>query len=366
MRGLIPSILLLALACTAGGAGDTTDDPGSTGPASTGAAPTTGAPATTGEANTGGEGSETGGPDSTGEPVDGLRVNHLQALGTHNSYHISPGSSVKDLDYTHRPLPDQLDGGVRQFELDVHFNQPGEAIDIYHLEVIDMMSTCATLTDCLQAMRGWSDAHAEHHMLYLMLEIKTPYNQILVDDLFDTLEQQILEVWPRERLLTPDDLQGDAADLPAAIAARGWPTVEATRGKLLVVLHDGANWRARYVADGTAGRLLFPDAFGDLSLPYAAVHSINDAIDDAATIADVVDAGHIVRTRADADNVEPPINDHTRADAALASGATFISTDYPPPKGELDYVFAIPDGTPSRCNPRSAPPDCTAAQIEAL
>ena len=41
-----------------------------------------------------------------------------------------------------------------------------------------------------------------------------------------------------------------------------------------------------------------------------------------------------------------------------------IFTDYPPPKGEVDYVFEIPGGTPSRCNPRTAPPDCTPAMIE--
>lgn len=364
MRGLAVSLLALA-SCSPADGGDTGDtSTGTTAAASSGEAPTTGEPATSGTTtgtSTGSSSSET-----TGAPVDGLRINHLQALGTHNSYHISPGPSVKDLDYTHRPLPEQLDGGVRKFELDLHFNDPGQPIDVYHLEVIDMMTTCAQLGACLQGMRDWSDAHPGHHILYVMFEIKTAYNQILVDEWLADLEAQVLAVWPRDRVLTPDDVQGDAVDLPTALATTGWPTIDATRGKLLLVLHDGGMYRERYVADGLAGRLLFPDAYGDLTLPYAAVHSINDAIDDAAKIGEVVDAGHLVRTRADADNVEPLAGDYTRAEAALASGATFISTDYPPPKGMVDYVFEIPGGTPSRCNPRVAPGDCTPQQIEDL
>jgi hypothetical protein len=353
------SSISLVLACTPPAA---SDESGSTGePASTSSGASSAA-SSTGEAPT--TGGSSGGESSTGAPQDGLRINELQAMGTHNSYHISPGPSVKDLDYTHRPLPEQLDGGARQFELDVHFGQPDQPIDVYHLEVIDTGTTCATLTDCMQGLRGWSDEHPMHHLLYVMIEVKTPYNAILVDDLLAALEAQILAVWPRERVVTPDDVQGDAADLRGGLAERGWPTIAATRGKILVVLHDDGFWRDRYVEGGTSGRLLFPDAFGDLTLPFAAVHTLNDPVGDAMKIGEVVDAGHLVRTRADSDNVEPLAGDTSRGEAALASGATFISTDYPPPQGEIDYVFEIPDGTPSRCNPRTAPEDCTPAMIE--
>ncbi len=295
----------------------------------------------------------------------GLRLHQLQAMGTHNSYHISSGPSVKDLDYTHKPVPEQLDGGVRQFEFDINFKAPGEPIEVYHLGLLDDLSNCPLLTDCLQGVRGWSDEHPGHHLIYLMLEFKTAYNAVLGDELLATLEQQILAVWPRERIVTPGEIQGDAATLRDGLAANGWPTIDGSRGKILIVLHDSGNWRSSYIENGVAAGLLFPDAFGDLAAPFAAVHTINDPIGEADAIAAAVDAGHLVRTRADSDNVEPYAGDYTRAMAALASGATFISTDYPPPKGEVDYVFEIPDGTPSRCNPRSAPADCTPGEIEA-
>lgn len=338
----------LAVACSS---------PPSPGGESSTAATTAEPPASTGAPTTG----------ATGEPDGALRMNHVQALGTHNSYHISPGTLVKPWDYTHRPLGEQLElQGVRKFELDVYFGDP---IAVYHVDTLDTGTTCATLVDCLQAMKTWSDEHPAHHFIYVMIEPKSAFDAAGAGALLAALEQAVLSVLPRERLIVPDDVQGAAADLRAGLAAGGWPTLDATRGKFLLVLHDGGQWRDAYTDGGssTRGRVLFPDAFGELDLPFSAVHSINDPVGDVAKIHAAVDAGHLVRTRADSDNAEPSAGDYTRADAALASGAQFISTDYPPPKGDkYDYVFSIPDGTPSRCNPRVAPAGCSAQVIEDL
>ena len=52
-------------------------------------------------------------------------------------------------------------------------------------------------------------------------------------------------------------------------------------------------------------------------------------------------------------------------DAALAGGAQFVSTDYEVPDPRLGpYVVKIPGGTPARCNPVTAPPNCTSDDIE--
>src|SRR6187200_17719 len=65
---------------------------------------------------------------------DCLRLNHLQVLGTHNSYHLAPeppilaflGDRAPAYDYTHRPLTEQLSElGVRQFEIDVYADPVG-------------------------------------------------------------------------------------------------------------------------------------------------------------------------------------------------------------------------------------------------
>jgi hypothetical protein len=72
----------------------------------------------------------------------------------------------------------------------------------------------------------------------------------------------------------------------------------------------------------------------------------------------------LVRTRADWDLVQPLAGDTSVRDAALAGGAHFISTDFPAPVDGIDYWVDIPGGTPSRCNPITAPPECTAEAVE--
>ena len=63
-----------------------------------------------------------------------VRLNEIQLLGTHNSYHIAPappmlaalGSRARDIEYTHRPLVEQLSQlGIRKFELDVFADPEG-------------------------------------------------------------------------------------------------------------------------------------------------------------------------------------------------------------------------------------------------
>ena len=63
----------------------------------------------------------------------------------------------------------------------------------------------------------------------------------------------------------------------------------------------------------------------------------------------------IVRTRADADSVEPSTGDTTRREAALTGGAQIVSTDYPAQVSTYEYYVEIPGGTPTRCNPVTAP-----------
>ncbi len=307
-------------------------------------------------------------PDAAGGyPLDDvLTFADLQALGTHNSYHMrTEGVDVEEWDYEHLPLDQQLDTqGVRQFELDINWNADDHLFEVYHVGIIDQTSTCWLLTECLSVMKGWSDGHPGHHPLFTLLEMKATYDPETADAVLAELEAEVLSVWPQERIVSPDDLgEGSLSD---AVATRGWPTLGTLRGRALWVLHDTGDWRAHYT-DGnatSAGRVLFPDGGGDLSLPIAAVDTINDPVNDSDRIADAVAAGHLVRTRADGDTVQARANDTSTRDAALASGAHFVSTDFPAPHPETGYVVTIPGGTPSRCNPLRTLDDCTSAAIE--
>ena len=309
-------------------------------------------------------------PDPPHEyPLDDvLRFDHLQAVGTHNSYHLETGDSpVTAWQYSHLPLDEQLGlQGVRQFELDLYWDPHESRFMVLHVPFLDQSTTCAWLADCLEAMRGWSDRNPGHHPLLTLLETKDAYDAETVQDYIADLEFEVLAVWPEERLIRPDDVRGEHGSLREALEEDGWPVLGELRGRAMFVLHDGGGLRDAYTHGGasTAGRVLFPDAQGNVDLPFAAVHSMNDPVGGFDAIGAVVGAGHLVRTRADSDSEQAVANDTSRRDAALASGAHFISTDWPEPHPDSGYVVAIPGGTPSGCNPLTAPAECTSEAIE--
>src|ERR1035437_7897125 len=75
---------------------------------------------------------------ASAQQADQLRLNRIQVIGTHNSYHAGFAPSAArlweqknprafaGLDYRHQPLTAQLDSGVRQIELDVFSDSKGE------------------------------------------------------------------------------------------------------------------------------------------------------------------------------------------------------------------------------------------------
>ena len=295
---------------------------------------------------------------------DVLRMNHVQSVGTHNSYHQrTEGIEVPAWDYEHAPLDEQLGNqGVRQFELDVWWND--EVFEVYHVPDLDETSTCFLLSDCLDTLRRWSDDNPAHHPFLTLIEVKDEFDTATAPDLLAALDEALNATWPVSRRISPDDIQGDAASLADAVATTGWPTLGELRGRALFVLHSDADFRGVYTGGDTTttGRVMFPDAYGDTRLAIAATSSINDPLDPA--IATALAAGHLVRTRTDSDGEEARANDTTGRDAALASGAHFLSTDFPIPHPDTGYFVSIPGGTPSRCNPVLAPSACTSQAIE--
>ena len=101
--------------------------------------------------------------------------------------------------------------------------------------------------------------------------------------------------------------------------------------------------------------------------PDAAFIKMNDPSD---LIAERVTDGYIVRTRADGDTLEARSGDTTGRDAALASGAQWVSTDYPMPGMAVgfasSYVAQIPGGHVARCNPVNAPEGCVSDGLDTI
>lgn len=306
-----------------------------------------------------------------------LRLNQLQALGTHNSYHQAPTnepwSLIEPWQFSHSPLDVQFQSeGVRQIELDVYVDPAGHRV--VHVPDADFGTSCVRYVDCLRVVKGWSDAHPAHVPIAILTELNDddyglPTPIIKWDaPAMDQLDAEIRSVFSADDLVTPDDVRGRHATLAEAVATDGWPTLDAARGKVLFLMDNGGRYRDQYLAGhpALAGRVLFTNSLP--GQPDAAFVKLNDPIGSQQQIHDAVAAGYVVRTRADSDTFEARANDTTRRDAALASGAQWVSSDFPVPGRAYGqpYFVSIPGGTPARCNPVSSPPWCTSALVESL
>jgi len=343
-----------------------------------------------------------------------VHLNEIQVLGSHNSYHIRPLEPLwsallaflpifYQIDYTHLPLDQQFSTqGVRQIELDVwadpvgglyanrpvmsvvglptasgvaELDQPG--FKVLHIADVDFQSTCFTFLDCLMTIKTWSDTHPGHLPIAVLVEAKDDATPdvlglgFLIPVPFDTaqfdaLDAEIRSIFPPEKLITPDDVRRDFATLEDAVLDFGWPTLGEARGKVMFMLDNGGGYRSAYLAGhpSLAGRVLFTSA--DPGNADAAFIKLNDSVGDQAEITARVAAGYVIRTRADADTEEARVNDTTTRDAAIASGAQWVSTDYPVPNPDFGtgYFVEIPDGHPARCNPVNAPYGCRSTALE--
>lgn len=307
--------------------------------------------------------------------LDGtLRTNQVQVLATHNSYHIeqdAPIQSSPTTQYTHAPLDQQLDMGVRGFEIDV-VNAPDGSFPVVHTPVVDATSNCTPLAQCLQMIRTWSGAHPGHVPIFVLIEPKNDDVDFVIDPTlrrFDAAGLDQLDKAVRSSLggglITPDSVRGSAKTLRAAVLGRrGWPPLSKTRGKTLVALNTEGGIRNTFLEGHPSleRRAMFVTA--DEQSPAAAVIKMDDP--DEAKIQALVKEGFIVRTRADADLIEARNHDTSRREVALRSGAQIVSTDFEVavPAVGGDYVVQIPGGTPARCNPVNAPKNCRPSDVE--
>lgn len=343
-----------------------------------------------------------------------LRLNHIQTLGTHNSYHLQPSPALRQAldsispgwgehwEYDHRPLVEQLELlGIRQLELDIfhdpyggHFVRPagrllaGEpeelsepsllepGFKVLHVQDVDYETTCWTFVSCLEEVRDWSLSNTDHLPIMILVEVK---EGLLPDTLdfnptipfpvraeeLDLIDEEIRSVFDEDHILTPDYVRGGFPTLAIALEEKGWPTLGSARGRILFALDNTEIHREEYLRDhpNLEGRVMFVSSPpGEAT---AAFVKMNEAIRDEDLIREYVSRGLVVRTRSDIPVREARSGDTTRREAALRSGAQWVSTDYPEesPFGS-GYIVRLPGVTgPARCNPVSAPPACRSEWI---
>lgn len=365
--------------------------------------------------------------------ADKLRMNQIQVIATHNSYHREVSllserlwhylllSGPKNYYYSHAALDLQAEHqGVRSFELDIWADPKGgnyatplvrrlsntayppqdimrrPGAKVMHASDLDVGVTCYTLIECLVVLRNWSVAHPRHVPLSIQLEFKTARrslgllggaSRIAWNDsvLLASLDNEIRSVFAADELIVPDDLRrsssgedggsggggGSDLTLEESVLAYGWPDLDSARGRFLFVMDDGpvtlGSVRDTYIQGrpNLEGRVIFSQsAPGQSDCAFQKLNTPNGDAANQANIQQQVARGYWVRTRADIPLTTVLSNDTaTMRDAAFASGAQMISTDWPvvgmSSRYGVDYAVRFAGGKPARCNPVNAPDACT-------
>ena len=343
----------------------------------------------------------------------GLRMNQIQVIGTHNSYHKEVSleeqpwhammlDNPQDYYYSHATLDAQLaDQSVRGLELDIwadpeggRFNAPlinrlaglplpSESImnqsgsKILHVPDADVGVTCYTLIECLTVIRDWSRSNPDHVPIPILIEFKydnrlnyiggattLPWDDV---DRLDALDEEFRSVFGPDEMITPDNVRDSDLTLEHSILTHGWPTLDWARGKVMFLMDDapyGLGAVRDAYTDGhpnLEGRVIFTQSVPGES--DCAFQKLNEPTGDyTAYIQEQVRKNYWVRTRADEPIRTVLAGDTEMRDAAFASGAHFVSTDFPvigmAARWTSNYVVRWPGGAPARCNPITAPDGC--------
>lgn len=332
---------------------------------------------------------------------EALSMNDMQSVGSHNSYKLAIPAiemalikaynkdSAVSLDYSHLRVTTQLDMGLRQIELDIVYDPEGgrfadpllpketaktygampyDARDMHtpgfkvlHSQDIDVHSNCATWVICLEEIKAWSDANPDHVPILILFNAKeggSAYPGVtpaldFTREAYRALDAETLSVFPADRIIKPDDVRGEFGTLREAVLAGNWPALDSARSKVFFALDERPE-KVRTYMDGRSSLQGLPLFVNSISHQedHAAYFTMNNPLGDQERIRAAVNAGFIVRTRADANTREARVNDTSRREAAFASGAQYISTDYYVPRLEFsDYSVSLPGGAVARCNP---------------
>lgn len=357
-------------------------------------------------------------PGASAVQVNNLKINQLQSLGSHNSYHERGNKRVlnflkrvsfifpkeynpKELDYAHEPIDVQLNTyHLRSFEIDIYADPQGgqfykrkknnllarpkasgiEALKqpgfkVFHIPDIDYNSHFLTFKSALQAFKTWSDAHPDHLPLFIMVESKQEsiaekihrlhFTKAIpfTADICNDLDKEIRSVFGDDlsTIITPDKVRGEYPSLNEAVLAGNWPSVGEARGKIVFILMGPGKEGYLEGHPSLKGRAMF--TFSRPGNPEAAFIKYDDASKHEVEIMDAVKKGYMVRTRADNPNVQNRSGDYSEMKKAFESGAQLVSTDYyrPDPRYKTrprkfkNYFCSFPNGELERPDPVNGP-----------
>ena len=188
-------------------------------------------------------------------------------------------------------------------------DRPGAKV--LHAPVVDARTHCLALSDCFAQVAAWSRAHPGHAPIVIFVNTKEePFNTPAIPDppLYTEadlagIDADAVKAFGRAGVIAPDDLRGDATSLRAAALAGRWPSLEASRGKVLSGQTDVAD-EVVGAADGDAGTRTQATATAT-SPPYTLPISDLSASRPPTTVPTVMPTPYTASTIVTADSEKP-------------------------------------------------------------
>lgn len=185
-----------------------------------------------------------------------LPLNKGLYLGTHNSCHVSPLFSgcfpahcgPAQWRYSHPPIIEQLEDGIRHVEIDIWFNMDTRHWEIFHHFPDPLVNVGTSVEAALRSISDWSLRNAEHVPVWICFDLKGAYSplgcQALATVLASSVEddehlpdgaikiaEQLVDRVFGDRAVSTVDLQREAPCLRDAIKEYGWPTQRELAGR---------------------------------------------------------------------------------------------------------------------------------------
>jgi len=317
---------------------------------------------------------------------DSIKLNDIRIIASHNSYKKKPDPKLLkflghfkkqlgedlnpiQLDYGHALLTQQMDEfGVRGFEFDLAYDPFGGAytkrrlnffvpglkqktkdtnmqnpgFKLLHIADVDYESNYPTFISALEEINTWSNNHPSHLPLYVNLEIKREapgdYSKFLRflgfqkapktdSTVFLEIHKEIIEVFgdKMDKLLKPKELKGSFHSVNERLLVDGWPKLNDCLGKIIFIIDGDIDGYYLNQLNNGADLPLF--IYTEPNQSCCAFVIRNNPLNKEKEIKELSNY-YIVRTRSDAGTIEARENNYTVFNAAIASEAQIISTDY--------------------------------------
>lgn len=282
---------------------------------------------------------------------NGVKYNELQFVATHNSYQIAATEEYKKLyhafsdltlgimdremaEFTMDSLTEQFELGIRSVELDIEtVDENGEiSFIVTHNPLYDNTTSCYDFEKALEEIALWSEHNPSHLPLTIIIEPKKSVPPVNNMKNFTAEYANVIDGLLREKfadkLMTPADMMGTYSSLKEMRENDGWPTLEKTMGRVIVLLHDSGATSGYIKQDKSMKtQAMFPMLrYRDRNKEYASFIIDNVPETTLSHKKELIDRCNLmVRTRADSF----PVFSDERYDKAIDSSAQIVSTDFP-------------------------------------